>query len=67
MEGGKRDINTLNSLVMRRLEKVERKQGDRVKFRLFVKLIQETPNFQSKVVFYFFILFFYFYSVIVSS
>ena len=36
---------------MRCLEKVERKQGDRVKFRLFVKLMQETPNFQFKVAF----------------
>ena len=48
----KRDINIFNSLVMRCLEKVERKQGDRVKFRLFVKLIQETPNFEFKVVFF---------------
>jgi hypothetical protein len=36
------------NLVMRCLEKVERKQGDRVKFRLFVKLMQETPNAQFK-------------------
>eukprot|EP00026_Physarum_polycephalum_P000996 Phypoly_transcript_00997.p1 GENE.Phypoly_transcript_00997~~Phypoly_transcript_00997.p1 ORF type:complete len:382 (+),score=65.96 Phypoly_transcript_00997:2261-3406(+) len=36
------------NLVTKCLEKVERKQGDRVKFRLFVKLMQETPNFQFK-------------------
>ena len=39
---------------MRCFEKVERKQGDWVNFRLFVKLMQES-NFQLKVVFYFFI------------
>ena len=38
----KRDINTFNSLVMQCFEKVERKQGDWVKFRLFVKLMQES-------------------------
>ena len=38
---------------MRCFEKVERKQGDWVKFCLFVNLMQES-NFQSKEVFYFF-------------
>ena len=40
---------------MRWLEKVERKQGDWVKFGLLVKLMQEVTVLQFKVVFYFFV------------
>ena len=39
---------------MRCLEKVERKQGDWVKFGLLVKLMQEVTALQFKVVFNFF-------------